>query len=350
MDFYKEKYLKYKKKYLNLKNQINGGGFDDLPTDQLFLTIQTMDCKEIENFAKASPVILNYLNNLTPEQWKDLASKFKLTDDFELPSNYQRNICKGEESCKIFFANCFHNYLKEKYKNDDLKECWYESIRRGETKDYDYFNIFLIDTTRIDNRAFYTNKLESVSVSIPKSVTIIGKEAFFKNNLISVTIPDSVTSIGSYAFYNNKLESVSISNLVTIIIHDYAFARNNLTSVTIPESVTSIGLGAFFNNNLTSVDIGSSVTVIANYAFSKNKLTSVTIPESVNSIGAGAFKNNELTEVTIPKSVNSIDAGAFKNNELTEVTIPNPETSISNAFDEGVIINLGPNIVGKASV
>ena len=37
MDFYKEKYLKYKKKYLNLKNQI-GSNLGDLP-DELSLSI-----------------------------------------------------------------------------------------------------------------------------------------------------------------------------------------------------------------------------------------------------------------------------------------------------------------------
>ena len=56
----------------------------------------------------------------------------------------------------------------------------------------------------------------------------------FRNcsNLTSITIPNSVTSIGRYAFYQ----------------------CSNLTSITIPNSVTSIGQYAFYNcSNLTSV-------------------------------------------------------------------------------------------------
>ena len=95
------------------------------------------------------------------------------------------------------------------------------------------------------------------SVTIPTSVTSIGKDAFYFNNLTSVTIPNSVTSIGNGAFEGNQLTSVTIPDSVTSI-GDYAFFWNNLTSVTIPNSVTSIGSGAFrkvgsSNPNLTKI-------------------------------------------------------------------------------------------------
>ena len=69
--------------------------------------------------------------------------------------------------------------------------------------------------------------------------------------ITSVTIPNSVTSIGKSAFSSNQLTSVTIPNSVTSI-GDSAFSSNQLTSVTIPDSVTSIGDGAFYKNKSNS--------------------------------------------------------------------------------------------------
>jgi hypothetical protein len=110
----------------------------------------------------------------------------------------------------------------------------------------------------------------------------------------SVTIPASVTSIGKRAF------------------HDCS----GLTSVTIPNSVTSIGESAFDGcSGLTGVTIPNSVTSIGDWAFSGcSGLTGVTIPNSVTSIGGGAFEAcSGLTSVTIPSSVTSIGNQAFMN-------------------------------------
>ena len=110
--------------------------------------------------------------------------------------------------------------------------------------------------------------------SVEYSVTSIGdgafgEDMFQQSRLTSITIPNSVTSIGKYAFYG----------------------CSGLTSVTIPNSVTSIGNYSFWGCfGLTSVTIPNSVTSIGNYAFRYcSGLTSVTIPNSVASIGNGAF-------------------------------------------------------------
>ena len=132
------------------------------------------------------------------------------------------------------------------------------------------------------------------SVTIPSSVTAIGKDAFFRcSGLTNLTIPSGVTAIGKDAF----------------------FRCSGLTSLTIPSSVTSIGEFAFSGcSGLTSLTIPSSVTSIGDAAFSGcSGLTSLVIPSSVTSIGESAFKGcSGLTSLSIPSSVTSIGKSALK--------------------------------------
>ena len=89
------------------------------------------------------------------------------------------------------------------------------------------------------------------SYSIPRSVTTIGKEAFWQcERLQSVNIPNSVTLIEEGAFTRCfNLQSIAIPNSVTAI-QPYTFSLcTALQTVYIPDLVTSIGDGSFLRCN-----------------------------------------------------------------------------------------------------
>lgn len=214
------------------------------------------------------------------------------------------------------------------------------------------------------------------SVTIPNSVTFIGKRAFSGcTDLTAVNISDLpawmninfATSASNplytptNVYHNLYLNGELVTDLVipdgTTEIKDYAFAYGNFKSVTIPGSVTSIGNGAFENcTNLTSIEIPNSVTIIDAGAFVRSGLTSVEIPGNVTSIGQNAFGSctnlssvamldgvvsigplafsqcENLISVEIPGSVTSIGQSAFAGcTKLESVVIPNSVTSIESS-------------------
>ena len=172
----------------------------------------------------------------------------------------------------------------------------------------------------------FLNGEEIKELSIPSSVTSIGKYAFQGcSGITSVTIPNSVSSIGSYAFMGcSGLKSVTIPNSIKSIDYNTFEGCSSLTSITIPTSVTSIDYSAFSGcKGLTSIGVESGNNVYdsrdnCNAIIAKNTNTLILgckntiIPSSVTSIGRQAFDGcSGLASITIPSSVTSIGYNAF---------------------------------------
>ena len=110
----------------------------------------------------------------------------------------------------------------------------------------------------------------------------------------------------------------------------------SVTSVVIGEGVTSVGKASFlYCYNITDVSLPSTLQRIGDGAFYGNDLGSLTIPDSVTELGNYAFSHCAgLTTVILSEGLTEIPGDAFGDCEaLTDITIPAGVTDISgNAF------------------
>lgn len=183
----------------------------------------------------------------------------------------------------------------------------------------------------------YNNISYCQKIEIGDCVTTIGNSALTMcGNVTAITIPDSITVIGKNAFGQRNA------------------ALQKVTNIYIPSGVTSIGEGAFWNcSGLTSLDFPSSVTSLEKEVlFQCKSLQSFTIKNTVTSIGEGAFVGcYGLTSITIPNSVTSIGNYAFKScNSLNSVTVLGTTPPNMNNYGEQFLNTNCPIYVPSESV
>ena len=134
---------------------------------------------------------------------------------------------------------------------------------------------------------------EGTHFAIEDGTLGIADQAFSSNKgLIGITIPGSVTYIGKQAFSNcYRMTSVIIPGSVTTIDDEAFSICEGMTSLTIEEGVAIVGTSAFRRcRALKEVTIPNSVTDIDSEAFSRcTDMKSVSIGTGVTSIGRKAF-------------------------------------------------------------
>ena len=179
-------------------------------------------------------------------------------------------------------------------------------------------------------------------ITIPASVTSIGKDAFRGCNPTTITNNSGVElnyefTNADYVLLGSPAELV-ISPLYTSIGRMAFWTCEGLTGITIPDTVTSIGDDAFYKcTGLKSIIIPDSVTTISDLAFSYSGLESITIPDTVTSLGDCLFQGcSNLSNVTLPKGLKSISQGLFQYcTGLKNIEIPNTVTAIERYAFEG---------------
>jgi hypothetical protein len=230
--------------------------------------------------------------------------------------------------------------------------------------------------TSIGDGAFAHFDMKLASVSIPNSVSRIGKWAFLYGSFKSITLPESVKIIDDYAFYScYALTSLTISGYYLERIGRYAFGCSCcLTSISFSGTVGEIASDAFSDcgeaiyadgekpeEPVYEVLYNEDKTVLLKYP-AKKADTEFTIPGSVIRIEERAFADcKNLASVIIPETVTSMGTGAFAGcSGLTSVIIPGSVSEIeeytffgcwrlaSVTLSEGVI-NIGDRAFNSCS-
>ncbi len=174
-----------------------------------------------------------------------------------------------------------------------------------------------------------------------KSVVTINDEVFKNNDrLESITIPKTITSIGKYAFSecDNLTSVIFAEDSEMKIIGANAFENcNKLTSITLPNTVTDINRFAFSNCvNLEELGMPTSLKNIGTKAFTHCfKLKNITIPNGTMTIEESAFEFcDSIQSIIIPSSVNTIEASVFSGCiNLTNIIVENNDNFMSSDGD-----------------
>ena len=193
-------------------------------------------------------------------------------------------------------------------------------------RDHQYTGDIVIPSSVIRNKVEYNvtgiaanafaNCPDLTSVTIPKSVTTIGKELFLDcTGLDSIVIEEGNPNYDSRDNCNALIETAS---------NKLIYGCNGST---VPNGVTNIGQNAFKNcSGLTSINIPNSVTTIGSGAFrSCTGLTSINIADGVTTIEGGAFSGcSGLTFVSIGSGLEDIGNSVFYGcNNLKTIEINN---------------------------
>ncbi|KAL7714653.1 hypothetical protein QTN25_007821 [Entamoeba marina] len=237
------------------------------------------------------------------------------------------------KSLKLF-PNIQTQYL---FKESDTKIEGIDNYKVLYAVDYDHYLQFKQSNIKYSDIIFTENNFCDVNnnqreglLDIPTCITIIGKEAFYRQAVKLITIPTKIGSIGDSCFaYCNKLTKINLPPTLTSIGIDCFRGCNSLSSIDFPSFLSSIGDSCFRGcDKITSIDLPDTLTFIDNYCFmGLYSLTSIILPSNLSKLG----NCSSLTSINLPSLITSLGDKCFIGcKSLTSINLPNTLYSIGD--------------------
>lgn len=200
--------------------------------------------------------------------------------------------------------------------------------------------------TSIGKNAFYNaSNLETITFAEGSQLTSIGENAFDTcTSLKEIALPDGFKTIGEAAFADCKaLKTATVGNALEEIGAE-AFKRSGLESINLPATLKTIGTDAFYEcNSLKAINVSGTGAYTSEdgvllsdrgktllvYPAAKTT-TEYTVPDSVEAISDKAFYGNtRIIELNTGKNTKTIGKYAFGNmSALTTLTMENSVESL----------------------
>lgn len=193
--------------------------------------------------------------------------------------------------------------------------------------------VFGDKVTKIPDALLY-NCVGLKKITIPNTITEIGKYAFQYSGLTEISIPESITDIGIWAFANcSQLNTVYFNAINCNNINGAFYSCDALTKAVFGDRVTRIPESLFMNcKNLKEIQISESVKEISKYAFYSTGIAELTIPMNVIKIGESPFGNcKDLTTIYYNAQNCAMD-NAISSNSLTNIIIGDDVSVLPSYF------------------
>lgn len=182
---------------------------------------------------------------------------------------------------------------------------------------------FVID----ENGVITTYKGYKLTVTVPETIngiipTKIGDGAFENNVVVrNITLPDSVTVIGKNAFKKSYVETVTANGVVEL--QDSCFAKSSLKSADFPKA--EIEHNAFNGSNIASVNMPKLKN--ADGGFSDCKKLKTVKASSLESIANGAFSGCTALQKVYASKLKKFDSSDFSDSKTIEMLfLPSADT------------------------